>query len=93
MFTHKTPEAWEALTRSLIENGWAITSAMPVESEAAESLHQKDMAAAASSIFLTCRKREAGRSTAIWSGFGGLGWRKKYGKAVRQGCTNWQLCS
>ncbi len=86
MFTHKTPEAWEALTRSLIENGWAITSAMPVESEAAESLHQKDMAAAASSIFLTCRKREAGRSTpAIWSGFGGLGVAEKVREAVRQG--------
>jgi hypothetical protein len=46
------------MTRSLIENSWAITSSMPVESEAAEFMHQKNMAAAASSIFLTCRKRE-----------------------------------
>lgn len=86
MFTHKTQEAWEALTRSLIEKGWAITSAMPVESEAAESMHQKEMAAAASSIFLTCRKREADNSTpAIWSGFGDMGVAGKVREAVRQG--------
>jgi adenine-specific DNA methylase len=41
MFTHKTQEAWEALTHSLIEAGWTITASIPVESEAAESIHQK----------------------------------------------------
>src|SRR5690554_775503 len=73
MFTHKTREAWEALTLSLIENGWIITSSMPVESESSESTHQKDMAAAASSIFITCRKREENNSDvpATWTGFGG----------------------
>lgn len=86
MFTHKTPEAWEALTRSLIESSWVITSSMPVESEASESIHQKDMAAAASSIFLTCRKREGDSSTlATWSGFGGMGVAGKVRSAVRQG--------
>jgi putative DNA methylase len=55
MFTHKTQEAWEALTRSLIEAGWTITASFPVESEAAESIHQKNTASAASSIFLSCR--------------------------------------
>ena len=57
MFTHKTQDAWETLTRALIENGWIISSSFPVDSEAAASLHQRDMAAAASSIFLACRKR------------------------------------
>jgi putative DNA methylase len=33
MFTHVSQEAWEALTRSLIETGWTITSTIPVESE------------------------------------------------------------
>lgn len=74
MFTHKSQRAWEALTRSLIESGWTITSSFPVESEAAESLHQKDMAAAASSIFLSCRKRQTHHDVpAAWTGLGGQG--------------------
>jgi len=86
MFTHKTQEAWEALTRSLIENGWIITSSLPVESEAAESIHQKNNAAAASSIFLTCRKRTRREaSPAIWSGFGGTGVADRIRVAVREG--------
>jgi putative DNA methylase len=74
MFTNKTQEAWEALTRSLIEAGWTITASFPVESEAAESIHQKNMAAAASSIFLSCRKREQdGTALALWTGLAGQG--------------------
>jgi len=86
MFTHKTQQAWEALTRSLIENGWTITSSMPVESESAESIHQKDMAAAASSIFLTCRKREKAKDStpATWTGFGGTGVARRVREAVGQ---------
>lgn len=87
MFTHKTMEAWEALTLSLIESGWIITGAMPVESEAAESMHQKGMAAAASSVFLSCRKRpeRAASSPALWGGFGDAGVAEKVRQAVRQG--------
>ncbi len=84
MFTHKTQEAWETLTRSLIDNGWMISSSMPVESEAAESTHQKNMAAAASSIFLSCRKREKKSEIAsTWSGFGGTGVAAQVREAVR----------
>ncbi|MDQ0285292.1 adenine-specific DNA methylase [Desulfofundulus luciae] len=91
MFTHKTQEAWEALTRSLIENGWTITSSMPVESEAAESIHQKGMAAAASSIFLTCRKRQkTGGTPATWTGFGGTGVAQRVREAVRQGLEEFE---
>ncbi len=84
MFTHKTQDAWGALTRSLIENGWTITSSMPVESESAASMHQKNMAAAASSIFLTCRKREdaEGTTPATWTGFGGTGVARRVREAV-----------
>lgn len=91
MFTHKTQEAWEALTRSLIESGWTITSSMPVESEAASSIHQKDMASAASSIFLTCRKRDnSNRAPATWSGFGGTGVAQRVREAVRQGLKEFE---
>jgi len=91
MFTHKTQVAWEALTRSLIESGWTITSSMPVESEAAESIHQKNMAAAASSIFLTCRKRQnKGGLPATWTGFGGTGVAQRVREAVREGLKEFE---
>ncbi|HEY8345910.1 MAG TPA: DNA methyltransferase, partial [Symbiobacteriaceae bacterium] len=91
MFTHKSQEAWEALTRSLIENGWVITASMPVESEMGDSTHQKDMAAAASSIFLACRKRRStGGAPAVWSGFGGTGVAQRIREAVRQGLREFE---
>jgi len=92
MFTHKTQEAWETLTRSLIVSGWAITASMPVESESRESTHQKEMAAAASSIFLSCRKRTAPDGTvATWSGFGGTGVAQRIREAVREGLRDFEL--
>ncbi len=84
MFTHKTQDAWETLTRSLIEAGWAITAAFPVDSEGENSMHQRDLAAAASSIFITCRKRKAHDGPpATWTGFGGAGVQHRVREAVR----------
>ena len=84
MFTHKTQDAWETLTRALIENGWIITSTFPVESESGASMHQMEQAAAASSIFIACRKREMEeREPAVWSGFGGKGVSQELREAVR----------
>lgn len=85
MFTHKTQAAWETLTRALIENGWIISATFPVDSEFAAALNQKDLAAAASSIFIACRKRDmTEREPAIWTGFGGTGVRQLIHKAVEQ---------
>ncbi|MBV5274824.1 MAG: DUF1156 domain-containing protein [Lamprocystis purpurea] len=90
MFNHKSQDAWETLTRSLIDAGWVITACFPVESEGENSMHQKDLAAAASSIFLSCRKRQAqDTETAIWeSAFGQVGIRHQIEVAVRQGLTD-----
>jgi len=86
MFTHKTQEAWEALTRSLIESGWNITASFPVESESEESMHLKDNASAASSIFLACRKRpEQVGFPAVWTGLGGSGVQRHIEAAVKEG--------
>lgn len=86
MFTHKSQDAWETLTRSLIEAGWIITATVPVESEAAASMHQKDMAAAASSIFISCRKRKTeNQEQAVWKGLGGQGVQAGIQRAVTQG--------
>ena len=62
MFTHKATGAWDALTKGLIESGFAITASWPINTEAEGSLHIKDKAAANSTIFLVCRPRVGGRS-------------------------------
>lgn len=90
MFTHKSQEAWQTLTQALIESGWSITSSFPVDSESAASMHQKDMAAAASSIFIACRPREQKSTASIWTGFGGTGVAQKVRQAVRQGLTEFE---
>lgn len=90
MFTHKSQEAWQTLTQALIESGWSITSSFPVDSEFAASMHQKDMAAAASSIFIACRPREQKSTASIWTGFGGTGVAQKVRQAVRQGLTEFE---
>lgn len=92
MFTHKTQEAWETLTKALIENGWIISSSFPVESESAASMHQKDMAAAASSIFLACRKREMkNQEPSIWTGYGNAGVRDLIRRAVEESLKNFAV--
>lgn len=86
MFTHKAQDAWETLTRSLIEAGWEITSCFPVESESGHSTHQMNMASAASTIFITCRKRQTEhQETAFWSGIGGTGVQQQIRTAVENG--------
>ena len=62
MFTHKATGAWDALTKGLIESGFAITASWPINTEAEGSLHIKDKAAANSTIFLVCRPRADGRA-------------------------------
>lgn len=55
MFTHKATGAWDALTKGLMEAGFAITASWPLNTEAAGSLHIKDKSAANSTVFLVCR--------------------------------------
>ena len=86
MFTHKTQEAWEALTHSLITSGWIITSSFPVESESTESLQLKNKASAVSSVFLSCRKRvRQSEEPSSWVAFGGQGVATQIRQAVEQG--------
>jgi len=86
MFTHKSQDAWETLTQSLIENGWTISASFPVESEFANSQHIMNNASAASSVFLSCRKRlKESNEPATWTGFGGKGVQQKIRGAVRDG--------
>lgn len=66
MFTHKATGAWDALATGLIEAGFVVTASWPVETEAEGSMHQKDKAAASSTILLVCRPRAAAEETVWW---------------------------
>ena len=85
MFTHKTQEAWEVLTRALIDTGWIVSSTFPVKSEPTDDIHHKNMAAAASSIFLSCRKRRLEQTApALWTGLAGQGVQQQIRHAVKE---------
>jgi adenine-specific DNA methylase len=66
MFTHKKVEAWDTLATSLIGAGFAIRASWPVHTESEHSLHQAKKNAAASTILLSCRKRELRKETIWW---------------------------
>ncbi len=92
MFTHKKQDAWETLTRALIDSGWTITSTYPVESEAGHSMHIKDNASAESSIFIVCRKRdEEDTEPGLWKAFGGQGVQQRIVEAVEQGLREFEM--
>ena len=61
MFTHKAAGAWDALTKGLMEAGFAVTASWPINTEAEGSLHIRNKAAANSTIFLVCRPRAGDR--------------------------------
>lgn len=58
MFTHKRAEAWDTLGTGLLQAGFSIETSWPVNTESENSIHQKNMNSAASTIMLVCRKRE-----------------------------------
>ena len=55
MFTHRSNDAWNAMTIGLVEAGFNITRTWPVKTEAESSMHIRDKAAARSTILLVCR--------------------------------------
>ena len=57
MFTHKSTDAWDALTVALIESGFGITRTWPVKTEAESAINISGRAAARSTILLVCRPR------------------------------------
>ena len=57
MFTHQRAEAWDTLGMGLLQAGFQIETSWPVNTESEQSLHQANKNAAASTIFLVCRKR------------------------------------
>ena len=66
MFTHKSTDAWDALTVALIESGFGITRTWPVKTETDSSIHIMDRAAARSTILLVCRPRTDNPTPEPW---------------------------
>ena len=66
MFTHKSTDAWDALTVALIESGFGITRTWPVKTESEASITITDRAAARSTILLVCRPRTANPKPQPW---------------------------
>ena len=66
MFTHKSTDAWDALTVALIESGFGITRTWPVKTEADSSIHIMERAAARSTILLVCRPRADNPTPEPW---------------------------
>ena len=66
MFTHKSTEAWDALTVALIESGFGITRTWPVKTEAESAMNIMDRAAARSTILLVCRPRTDNPTPEPW---------------------------
>ncbi len=92
MFTHKSQDGWETLTKALINSGWSITATYPVESEAGHSMHIRDNASAESSIFLVCRKRlQKTSAPAIWKAFGGQGVQQRIIDEVTNGLREFEV--
>ena len=67
MFTHKSTDAWDALTVGIIEAGFRITATWSVKTESDTALNIRDRAAARSTVLLACRpKTEQSVSSASW---------------------------
>lgn len=56
-FTHRKAEAWDTLGAAVMDAGFTIETSWPINTEAANSLHQANVNAAKSTIVLVCRKR------------------------------------
>ncbi|MFB6245475.1 MAG: DUF1156 domain-containing protein [Candidatus Nanohaloarchaea archaeon] len=66
MFTHKKTEAWDTLTKGLMQSGFVVKSSHPISTESSRSLHQSGKNAAKSTIFLSARKREDEGDIVLW---------------------------
>lgn len=67
MFTHKSTEAWDTLTKSLIKSGFVITATHPISTESSYRIRSSGKNTADSTILLTGEKRstEQNEST-LW---------------------------
>ena len=61
VFANKLPDAWETLVGSLIRAGFVVDGSWPIQTEMSTRTRAMASSALASSVWLVCRKRAAGR--------------------------------
>jgi putative DNA methylase len=61
VFANKQPDAWETLVAALIRAGFVVDGSWPIQTEQASRMRAQSSAALASSVWLVCKKRPAGR--------------------------------
>ena len=61
VFANKQPDAWETLVGALIRAGFLVDGSWPIQTERNARVRALTSAALASSVWLVCRKRPAGR--------------------------------
>ena len=61
VFANKQPDAWETLVGALIRAGFVVDGSWPIQTEMSNRTRSLGSAALASSVWLVCRKRPAGR--------------------------------
>jgi len=67
MFTHKQTDAWDSLTKALLNAGFKVTATHPVNTEAPLALNQADNNSVESTILLTSETRDQeDQMPALW---------------------------
>ena len=61
VFANKLPDAWETLVGSLIRAGFVVDGSWPIQTEMSTRTRAMASSALASSVWLVCKKRAAGR--------------------------------
>jgi len=65
VFASKTTASWEAILKSVIEAGWAITGSWPIDTEREARMAAQGQARLASSVHLVCRPRECSHESVL----------------------------
>ena len=60
VFAHKQPDAWETLVSAIVRAGFTVNASWPIQTERGARIRAYGSAALSSSIWLVCKKREAG---------------------------------
>lgn len=58
VYTHKSTDGWETLIQAMLDAGFVVTAAWPIDTESKSRMKAQDTAALASSIYMVGRKWE-----------------------------------
>ena len=58
VYTHKSTDGWETLIQAMLDSGFVVTAAWPIDTESQSRMNAQDTASLASSIYMVGRKWE-----------------------------------